>query len=121
MMTAAVDSRIKVAVMAGSLNCLQERTFSRSIGGCQTIPGLLNYGDVPEITGLIAPRPILWTVGESDTLINRDWEQRALERMRRIYRALGAENEIAVHHFPGGHEWNGEMAYPLLERVLWKR
>jgi dienelactone hydrolase len=114
----AVDSRIKVAVMAGSLNCLQERTLSRSIGGCQTIPGLLQFGDIPEIAGLIAPRPILWTVGERDKLIDRDWEHKALERMRRVYRALGAEEAIAVQHFPGGHEWNGERAYPLLDHVL---
>ncbi|MEW6307313.1 MAG: alpha/beta hydrolase family protein [Verrucomicrobiota bacterium] len=118
MLTTAVEPRLKVAVMAGSLNCLQERVMSKSVGGCQTIPGLLNFGDVPEIAGLIAPRPILWTVGDRDKLIDKGWAEKALARIRRVYRALGAENDVAVHEFSGGHEWNGEKAYPLLDRVL---
>jgi dienelactone hydrolase len=118
MLAAAVEPRIRAAVMAGSLNCLQERVIARSVGGCQTIPGLLNHGDVPEIAGLIAPRPILWTVGSEDKLIDDVWAERAVERMGRVYRALGAEKELAVHRFAGGHEWNGEQAYPLLDRVL---
>src|SRR5262249_49337967 len=117
MMSAAFDSRIKIAVMAGSLNCLQERAIARSIGGCQTIPGLLNYGDTPEIAGLIAPRTILWTVGDRDQLIDKAWADVALERIRRAYRAFEAEKEVKVQHFAGGHEWNGEFAYPLFERL----
>jgi hypothetical protein len=79
----------------------------------QTIPGLLQFGDIPEIAGLIAPRPILWTVGERDKLIDRDWEQKALGRMRRVYRALGAEGAIGVQDFPGGHEWNRKPGWPV--------
>jgi dienelactone hydrolase len=118
MMTAALDARVKVSVIAGALNCLQERIITRSIGGCQTIPGLLNFGDTPEISGLIAPRTILWTVGDRDQLIDKAWAEQALERMRPIYRALGAEKNLMVQHFAGGHVWNGEVAYPLLEREL---
>jgi dienelactone hydrolase len=117
-MVAAMDPRIKVAVIAGALNCLQERIMTRSIGGCQTIPGLLNYGDVPEIAGLIAPRTVLWTVGERDRLIDAAWAEKALARMRPAYRALGAERAVQLHRFDGGHEWNGDVAYPLLEHEL---
>ena len=118
MMTAAVDSRIKATVIAGSLNCLQERVITRSIGGCQTIPGLLKFGDTPEISGLIAPRTILWTVGDRDQLIDRKWEEVAIKRIHRVYDALEAKQNVVVQHFSGGHEWNGDVAYPLLERVL---
>jgi dienelactone hydrolase len=118
MMTAAVDARIKAAVLAGSLNCIQERIITRSIGGCQTIPGLLKFGDTPEIASLIAPRTVLWTVGDADRLIDRTWEEAAARRIRRAYEALRAGKEMVIQHFSGGHEWNGEVAYPLLERVL---
>ena len=48
---------IKVCVIAGALNVMQER-ISKPYGcGAQIIPGLLKYGDVPEIGSLIAPRP----------------------------------------------------------------
>lgn len=115
---AALDSRVKVAVIAGALNCLQERILTRSIGGCQTLPGLLEHGDMPEVAALAAPWTLLWTVGESDKLINRSWADKALERMNAVYRALGAADQLQVQRFAGGHEWNGAVAYPLLEHVL---
>ena len=61
MLTTALEPRLKVAVISGALNCMQERAaMDGGAGGCQTIPGLLEYGDFPEIGGLIAPRPALW-------------------------------------------------------------
>lgn len=118
MMAAAFEPRIRLAVMGGSLNCMQERAVTRSIGGCQVIPGLLNYGDSPEITGLIAPRPILWTMGDKDPSINPEWAERALVRIRRVYGALGAEDAVHVEHFVGGHEWHSTTAFPLIDQVL---
>jgi hypothetical protein len=34
-------------------------TAARPCGGCQRLPDLLAFGDVPEIASLIAPRPCL--------------------------------------------------------------
>jgi hypothetical protein len=73
---------------------------------------------VPEIASLIAPRPCVWEVGARDGLIAPKWAETALERMRRAYRAFGAEDSLQVDRFDGGHEWSGRVAYPLLEKVL---
>jgi dienelactone hydrolase len=118
MLTAALEPRIRVAVISGALNCLQERVASGAGAGCQTIPNLLAFGDVPEIASLIAPRPCLWEVGSHDTLIAPDWAEAALTRIGRAYRALGAESRLRVDRFDGKHEWHGTMAYPFLEEVL---
>jgi dienelactone hydrolase len=118
MLAAAVEPRIRVAVVSGALNCLQERVATGHASGCQTIPGLLAFGDVPEIASLIAPRPCLWEVGTRDELIAPDWADAALSRIRRAYRAAGAEAELRVDRFDGGHEWHGAAAYPLLDAVL---
>src|SRR5260370_28757707 len=56
MLTAAVEPRIKVAVVSGALNLMQERVSKPYSCGAQIIPGLLNYGDNPQISSLIAPR-----------------------------------------------------------------
>src|SRR6478735_7799165 len=114
MLAAAVEPRIKVAVVSGALNCFQERVQARYSCGAQVIPGLLRYGDVPEIGSLIAPRPCVWEVGSRDALIVSHWEKKALERMRRAYRALGAEGQLSVDRFEGGHEWSGRIGYALL-------
>jgi len=118
MLTAAVSPRVRVAVMSGALNMLQERVRARYSCGAQIIPGLLNYGDVPEIASLIAPRPCLWEAGKQDKLMVAEWIPPAMDKMRRVWSALGAPDALEVDSFDGGHRWNGVKAYPLLARVL---
>jgi dienelactone hydrolase len=118
MLTAALEPRIQVAVVSGALNVMQERVSIRYGCGAQIIPGLLQYGDVPEIGSLIAPRPCVWEIGSRDELIKPDWEAKALERLRRAYRALGVEGQLHVDRFEGGHQWSGRVAYPLLQKIL---
>ncbi len=118
MLTAALEPRIRVAVVSGALNVMQERISKPYSCGAQIIPGLLNFGDVPEIGSLIAPRPCVWEVGSRDALMIPQWADEALGRMRRAYKALGAEDQLQVDRFEGGHEWSGRVAFPLLEKVL---
>ncbi len=118
MLTAALEPRVRVAVVSGALNVMQERVRIQYSCGAQVIPGLLRYGDVPEIGALLAPRPSVWEVGSRDRLIAPRWADEALARMRRAYRAYGAEEQLRVDRFEGGHEWSGRVAYPLLEKLL---
>lgn len=118
MLAAALSPRIRVAVISGALNLMQERIRGRYSCGAQVIPSLLEYGDVPEIASLIAPRPCLWEVGRQDALMVKEWIEPALERIRRAYRAFGALDKLRVDSFEGGHRWNGVQAYPLLDEVL---
>jgi hypothetical protein len=118
MLTAALEPRLRAAVVSGALNVFQERVRGAYSCGAQVIPGLLNYGDVPEIGGLIAPRPCVWEAGTRDVLIPPHWAEEALTRLRRAYRALGAEDQLQVDRFEGGHVWSGRLGYPLLEKVL---
>jgi dienelactone hydrolase len=118
MLTAALEPRIRVAVISGALNVMQERVAHAYSCGAQVIPGLLNYGDVPEIGSLIAPRPCVWEVGSRDSLISPRWAEEALGRLRRAYQAFQAEDRLQVDRFEGRHEWSGRVAYPLLEKLL---
>jgi len=118
MLTTALEPRIRMAVVSGALNVMQERVGGRYSCGAQVIPGLLRYGDVPEIGSLIAPRPCVWEVGAHDKLIAPPWTDRALQRMRRAYKALAAEDRLQVDRFDGGHEWSGRIGYTLLEKGL---
>lgn len=118
MLTAAMSPRIRAAVCSGALNVMQERILGIYGCGAQVIPGLLAYGDVPEIASLIAPRPCVWEIGRRDPLMVKDWIEPSLARMRAAWRAFGkADNLIASRH-DGAHEWYGEVAYPVLEQAL---
>jgi dienelactone hydrolase len=120
MMTAAVEPRIKVAVVSGALNLMQERISNPYGCGSQIIPGLLQYGDTAEIASLIAPRTCLWEAGSRDSLSTSKWADEMLERIRRAYKAFAAEDRLQVDRFEGGHVWNGKVAHPLLDKVLAK-
>lgn len=118
MLVSAIDERIKVAAVSGALNLLQERITHRYSCGSQIIPDLLKYGDYSEIGSLIAPRPCVWEAGSDDSLIVPGWSETFRERLQRAYAALGGGDHLQFDDFDGGHRWNGEVAFPLFERVL---
>jgi hypothetical protein len=117
-LTAAVEPRIKVAVISGALNVMQERVRQPYGCGAQIIPGLLKFGDIPEIASLIAPRHCLWETGIKDSLIKPAEAEDAMDRMRKVFAAFRAEDRLQRDRFDGGHVWHGEVAFPLLAEVL---
>jgi dienelactone hydrolase len=119
MMVTALEPRVRVAVISGALNVYQERLAGAGYScGAQVIPGLLEFGDTPEIGSLIAPRPVIWEAGLRDSLMVKGWLENAVERMQRAYAASGKPDNFSVHRFDGGHMWNGETALPLLAKEL---
>jgi dienelactone hydrolase len=118
MLATAMDRRIKVACVSGALNLLQERIMQRYSCGSQIIPGLLKYGDYSEIGSLIAPRPAVWEVGAKDGLITPSWADLFKQRLQKAYAACGKRQNLQFDHYDGGHRWNGELAYPLFDKVL---
>lgn len=118
MLVSAIDERIKVAAVSGALNLMQERMSLRHSCGSQMIPGLLNYGDYSEIGSLIAPRPCVWETGSKDGLIVKTWDEVFRSRLSKAYSAAGAADNLHFDRFEGGHRWNGDVAFPLFERVL---
>lgn len=122
MLVAALDSRVRVAAISGALNVFQERALGSSYScGAQVIPGLLEYGDTPEIGSLIAPRSCLWEFGSRDPLIVPGWSEKAIARLKRAYSAAGHPERLQFHRFDGGHEWNGTNAQTLLAAELKSR
>lgn len=118
MLTAALEPRIKVAVVSGALNLMQERVQVKYSCGAQVIPGLLNFGDVPEIAGVIAPRRAVWEIGSRDSLIRQPWADDAITLMQKTYKAAGVEKNLVIDRFEGGHRWNGKVAHRVLAEVL---
>jgi len=51
--------------------------------GNQYSPSLLRYGDIPDVAGLIAPRPLLVEMGEKDECFVIEDAARAYEHVQR--------------------------------------
>src|SRR5262249_28577008 len=88
--------------------------------GAQALPARPRSWPCRGAAPWVGPGPVVpvWEVGSRDALIAPRPAEEALAALRRAYKALGAEGQLAVDRFEGGHEWSGRLAYPLLEKVL---
>jgi len=112
------EERIKACVPSGCMNHFRERSMKLSSCGLQYPFGLLQYGDVPELFSLIAPRPMQLQCGEQDGLITPA-DRDAMEAVvRRTYRLLGAEANLDYALHPEGHRLIWDLAAPFLAKHL---
>ena len=113
-----LDERIRACVPAGCMNTFRERSLKLSSCGIQYLPGILRYGDVPELLGLIAPRPMQVQAGEGDSLITPSDRDAIAETVRSAYSLLGAEANFEYVLHPDGHLLRWDRAEPFLRRHL---
>jgi len=119
---AALEPRLKVACISGYISTVKGDAMTmRGLGnfcGAQYMPGLLTIGDIPEVAGLIAPKPLMVESGEEDACFVIDDAKAAYSRLERIYAAAGAADRLDVDVFPGPHAWSGAKAFDWFERWL---
>ncbi|MFS0724808.1 dienelactone hydrolase family protein [Paenibacillus sp. 1P07SE] len=116
--TAALDERLRCCVISGYTSTFEDSILSRQHCLDNYIPGVLQLAEMPDLLGLIAPRPLFLEVGCRDQLFPAAAARKALHQLERIYAAAGAETPPAADFFEGGHEIHGEPAYAWLERQL---
>lgn len=74
------------------------------------VPGLLQYGDTPDIAALIAPRPLLLNFGETDGGSPIDEVKNGIQVIRRAYESVHAEKNFAYHiELSTGHVLSDQM------------
>lgn len=87
--------------------------------GAQVTPGLFRLVDLPDLQGLLVPRPLLVDIGAYDECFRIESAMRCHERLREIYRAHGTPEALQLNLFPGGHSWPGPAAsVPFFEANL---
>jgi dienelactone hydrolase len=116
--TAAVDPRIALAFVSGYFNTIRDSLFSISHCMDNYIPRLLQYAEMPDLAGLIAPRPFFAESGTKDGIFPVAATRRAFERLRQIYRVFGAEDRLGLHVFRGEHEFNGKRGWKFARKRL---
>lgn len=86
--------------------------------GMQVAPGLYKLVDLPELQGLLAPRPLLVDIGVHDDCFTLDSTIRAWRRLEAIYRAAGAADRLLPDIFPAGHSWGGNLSRDFFAKWL---
>jgi fermentation-respiration switch protein FrsA (DUF1100 family) len=82
------------------------------------IPDLLRHAEMPDIIGLIAPRPLFVESGSEDPIFPVANTREAIERIAAVYHLLAADDRFDFEIFPGAHRIWGEKAYPWLQKWL---
>ncbi len=111
------DERIKAAVVSGWM-CTTEGVLRVPNCPCWCPPGLLELCDIAEVHILAAPRPLLFESATEDNCFPIDATREGFKKVFRGYLALGAGENVQQHSFPGGHAWNGAVAYGFMDRAL---
>ncbi len=83
-------------------------------GHYMTVPGLLAKTSIGEIAGMVAPRPQLICVGETDPLTPQEAVQRAYDETLAAYRAAGAEPTLRLIVEPG----SGHVETPAMRQAV---
>ena len=117
MWLAACDLRIKAAVVSGWM-CTTEGVLRVPNCPCWMPPGLLELCDIAEVHILIAPRPLLIESATEDNCFPIADTRNGYRKIVRGYDVFGVPMNARQHTFPGGHAWNGAIAYEFMEKAL---
>jgi dienelactone hydrolase len=115
---AALEPRIRAAFVSGYLN-----TFRDSIGSLahcidNYVPGILNWAEMHDVAGLIAPRPLFVESGDKDNIFPIRASIESFNKVREVYGVFGAADRIEQEVFPGEHSFWGKRGIPFLARHL---
>ncbi len=86
--------------------------------GMQVAPGLFKLVDLPDLQGLLAPRPLLVDIGIYDTTFLIDTAMRCYRQVETIYQAAGAPEHLELDLFPGEHSWGGHKSIDFFNKYL---
>ncbi|HEX7057105.1 MAG TPA: alpha/beta hydrolase family protein [Bacilli bacterium] len=113
-LVSALDKRICKTVISGYTNTFQGSIMSVRHCLDNYIPGILKLAEMPDIIGLIAPRPLFVEAGANDPLFPVKHVRQAYSRLTEIYRHYHAERQLALDIFPGKHEFSGRRSLAWL-------
>ena len=86
--------------------------------GWQITPGLFDLVDVPDLQGLIAPRPLLVDIGSRDECFRLESAMECYRRVERIYQMAGAGANLELDLHSGGHTWGASKTEAFFRKHL---
>ena len=114
-----VDQRIKAA----DIICYSDRFADFAMRdnnacGVQVTPDLYSLCDVPDLQGLIAPRPLLVEIGTYDNCFMVDSAMSCFHEVEKIFLAAGKRDLLELDLFEGGHRWGANKSRAFFDRHL---
>lgn len=86
--------------------------------GMQLVPGLYKLVDLPDLQGLLAPRPLLVDIGTRDSCFMIDSTMDAYHHIESIYQAADAADNLELDLHPNEHGWGANKSEEFFARHL---
>ena len=113
-----IDERIRACVISGYYSTFQHSILAMSHCPCNYVPGLAEFGEMYDLVGLIAPRPLLVEAGTHDPIFPLAAVHSSLNKARRVYDVFSARQRVEADIFSGRHQISGARAYDFLREAL---
>ena len=108
---AAADDRVRVAIPVSGFVDLPGYISNRVINGhcdCMCFHNAFHWPLMP-ITGLLAPRPLLFVNSDSDDIFPMDANERIANGLERLYSRFGAGDRVVSMVSMGGHAYRKDI------------
>ena len=117
--SALCDDRLKAAEIICYSNLWAEFGI-RALNYCgmQVAPGLYKLVDLPDLQGLLTPRPLLIDIGIHDECFRLESAMDCYQKLESIYKAAGADDALELDLFNGSHAWGGNKSVAFFLRHL---
>ena len=115
---AAMEPRIRAAMVSGYLNTFRASIMSMSHCIDNYVPGILRWAEMYDVAGLIAPRPLFSEAGDRDPIFPVEASRESFARVRKVYEVFGASEAAQQEIFAGVHEFHGVLGVPFLADAL---
>jgi dienelactone hydrolase len=116
--SAALDTRIRAALVSGYLNTFRDSIGSLSHCIDNYVPGILNWAEMYDIAGLIAPRPLFVESGERDDIFPVEASKKSFEQVKAVYEIFGSPDFAQQEVFESDHSFWGKKGIPFLHHHL---
>jgi dienelactone hydrolase len=116
--SAALEPRIRAAQVCCYLNTFRDSVMSMPHCIDNYVPGMLQWGEMYDIGGLVAPRPLFIQSGLKDPIFPVKASRESFARLKKIYEVFGAADNTAQEIAPLPHEFSGVEGFPFLVKHL---
>jgi len=109
--------------IAYCMPCCSTARFADSIATihhcvCNIIPGVMQWMDMGDILGSIAPRPLVIINGKTDSIFPIASARKSYQQAKRIYAAAGNPNRVKFIEGPGGHDFYSDLGWAAMLKLM---
>lgn len=115
---AALDERLATVTLNAYFCTFEDSIVAIDHCECNYVPEILRVGEMWDIAGAIAPRPVAIVTGEKDPIFPVEGTRHAFSRLQEIYRNRGAGTACELSVGSGAHRYYPDDVWPVVEAHL---